>query len=92
MLQVIKNTRILLSFIKNLNFVKLSYFFILILLGIIKMLKLIKNRQKTKIIGNISIVKIFIKYPKEKTPKQKEMEPLILIFPYFSNDFLTNPE
>ena len=36
----------------------------------------------TKIMGNIVKENIFIKYPKQKTEKQKAMDPLILIFPY----------
>ena len=45
------------------------------------MLIVSKVKQKIIIIGKIFIEYIFIKYPNIKTPKQKEIEPLILILP-----------
>ena len=45
------------------------------------MLIVSKVKQKVIIIGKILIECIFIKYPNIKTPKQKEIEPLILTLP-----------
>ena len=68
------------------------YFFTFTFFGIINILTAIINKLVTKTRGNIVNENLLKKYPKIKTARQNEIEPLILIFPYFFDGFFTKLE